>query len=194
MSLAKLAKLKMQEDGQALVERFCRANAMVVPRTVLVSRADWRFPSTCAYYREDVITICVDRCSSIGTAGRQWSYPGHVTDRTPYGVMAHELGHHVDRVRSEAKGAYGGDFSERMRAASGEPKLTSYCPNDWEWFAEMFRLFVTNPDLLRLVRPRTYELLRAHFEPVEERPWLRVLWDAPRRTIEAAAKKAGAVL
>ena len=82
-----------------------------------------------------------------------------------------------------------GDYSIKMRAEVDEPKLTNYCPNDAEWFAEMFRLFLTNPDLLRYLRPRTYAALRRDFEPPEKRSWATVLFQAPPRTLNAARKK-----
>ena len=87
------------------------------------------------------------------------------------------------------KRSYFGDYSVKLRAASGEPKLTSYCENDAEWFAEMFRLFVTNSDLLRLLRPKTWTLLRADFHPVITAPWAEVLQHAPTRTLRAAESK-----
>lgn len=183
-------KLEMLRSGVELMQEFCEANKLEVPGGVVIAKAEWRFPSTCAYYRKNVITICPDACASIGFGGRAWSYPGYAIDRTPYGVMQHELGHHADYVKSGAKGAYGGDFSEAMRNSAGEVKLTGYCPNDWEWFAEMFRLFVTNSDLLKVARPRTHALLRENFKPVIDKPWRKVLKDAPARTIEMAARKA----
>jgi hypothetical protein len=182
-------KLELLRSGVDLMAEFCAENKLRVPKGKVLSKAEWRFPSTCAYYRSSVITICPDACASIGTSGRAWSYPGYVIDRTPYGVMQHELGHHADHTLSYEKGAYGGDFSTKMRIAATEPKLTGYCPNDWEWFAEMFRLFVTNSDLLKAVRPRTYELIKEHFKPVIDKPWRKVLKDAPPRTIEMAARK-----
>lgn len=177
--------------GVGLAKAFCETNSLKLPSLEVVTPASWRFSSTCAYYRPETVTICVERCAHIGHGGQAWSYPGYVIDRTPYGVVQHELGHHVDYVRSETKGAYGGDFSVKMRQAADEPKLTNYCPNDWEWFAEMFRLFVTNSDLLRAVRPRTYALLRdTGLEPVVTEPWREILKAAPERTIEMAARKA----
>lgn len=185
-------KAEMLEAGIDNVESFCEFNGLRTPEIIKVKSSAWRFSSTCAYYRPENIHICVDKCSSIGTAGRQWSYPGHYTDRTPYGVMAHELGHHVDYIKSTVKGAYFGDFSVNLRAASKEPKLTSYCPNDAEWFAEMFRLFVTNSDLLMRMRPKTYDLIcEAGLRPVIAAPWHKVLKDAPQRTIDMVAKKLG---
>jgi hypothetical protein len=131
----------------------------------------------CAYYRDDVIYIWTRSCAGIGRAGRQWSYPGYSVDRTPYGVIAHELGHHVDR----AHGAGGGKFGRAWRKETGELPLTGYCPNDNEWFAEMFRLFVTNSDLLRALRPRTFALMSARWRPVITLPWRVVLSGAERQ-------------
>lgn len=183
-------KQAMLVRGIDLVEEFCELNDLAVPGVKTYTKEEWRFPSTCAYYRENRIHIAPSRCASIGHAARAWSYPGYVTDRTPYGVMAHELGHHVDFLRSSVRGAYGGSFSVGMRLLSKEPKLTSYCPNDWEWFAEMFRLFCTNPLLLELIRPKTHALmLEAGLKPVERRPWPVVLEGAPERTREMARRK-----
>lgn len=185
-----LVKMAMLSNGIGLVQAFCERNGLSVPALQLYSRAEWRYPSTCAYYRPETIHIAVDRCSHIGTANRAWSYPGYITDRTPYGVMAHELGHHVDHTLSKTKGSYGGNFSEDMRAESGEPRLTSYCPNDWEWFAEMFRLFATNPTLLQAVRPKTFTLMiTGGLRPVDPQPWREVLKDAPARTLAMAERK-----
>jgi hypothetical protein len=183
----------MFDRGVDLIESFCEYNGLRTPEVTVVDKASWCFDSTCAYYRAEKITICIERCAHVGTAARAWSCPGYVIDRTPYGVMAHELGHHVDYTQSVVKGAYGGDFSRDLRAWSGEPKLTNYCPNDWEWFAEMFRLFATNSDLLRAVRPKTHKLLlESGLKPVITKPWREVLEavKAPERTLEMAERKA----
>jgi hypothetical protein len=76
-----------------------------------------------------------------------------------------------------------------LRGQSGEAAITSYCPNDAEWFAEMFRVFVTNPDLLRLVRPRTHRELASQFKPVFDDTWRDRLREAPARTIAAVERK-----
>ncbi len=174
--------------GIALAERFCVLNGIQAPSVIVEPSAGWSF-GVCAYYRNAVTHICIERCASIGRAGPAWSYPGYVADRTPYGVIQHELGHHMDRAHSTRRGAYFGDFSVAMREWCKEPPITSYCPNDAEWFAEMFRLFATNPDLLRGIRPRTYGTLRALWEPAEPRTWREVLRDAPARTVAMAERK-----
>ena len=181
-------KQVMLDKGKELMHEFCEANALAPPHVAAHPRERWRVASACAYYRPTLISICPDRCSSIGAAGMAWSYPGYKIDRTPYGVVQHELGHPVDYLRSKVKGAYGGDFSVKLREITGEEKISGYCPNDWEWFAEIFRLYVTNSDLLRIMRPRTYAKLKDIYRPVVDAPWRVVLKSAPERTIEMAAR------
>lgn len=175
--------------GVDLLRAFCDINRMPLPAIQIVEPAQWMFGKVCAYYRPTYISMCVERTAHVGLCGQQWSYPGYVIDRTPYGVLAHELGHHADVTRSTARGAYFGDYSAKMRHATGEKSLTGYCPNDAEWFAEMFRLFATNPDLLRNLRPRAWEALRADFEPAITTHWRAVLDGAPARTVDMAAQK-----
>jgi hypothetical protein len=148
---------------------------------------------TCAFYRHHQTTIWIPACANIGYGGRAWSYPGYVIDRTPYGVLQHELGHAADLAKGIGRSGYYSNFSVNMRKAAQEDRITGYCPNDAEWFAEMFRLFVTNSDLLKKLRPRTYAALKEHFKPVIDKPWRKVLKDAPERTIAQAAKKIEAV-
>ena len=168
--------------------RFALLNDILPPAVNELAPYQWQF-SVCAYWRNDTISICLAKCANIGTAGRQWSYPGYSVDRTPYGVLQHELGHHVDVTRSKVKGAYYGDFSVALRGRSGEKELTSYCPNDAEWFAEMFRLYVTNPDLLRLLRPRPHREMASQFKPIFEDTWRDRMQNAPARTIAVIERK-----
>lgn len=183
-----MTKDQLLSSGIERVKAFCEANGLETPATKVYRGDEWRFDA-CGYYRPVGIHIAPSKCAHPGSAGMAWSWPGYVIDRTPYGVMAHELGHHVDHVRSGVKGAYGGDFSVQLRALTREDKITNYRPNDWEWFAEIFRLFVTNPDLLHALRPNTYAELRERFELVEMRPWTKVLETAPERTRTQAMKK-----
>lgn len=170
--------------GRALAKRWCEINGVVPPRIMVYSEGTSDF-KVCAYYRDAVIHIWPRACSIIGTNGRSWSYPGYCVDRTPYGVVAHELAHHVDL----AHGPAGGIIAHEWRQKTGEEPLTTYCPNDNEWFAEIFRLFVTNPDLLRQLRPKTYALLMDRWaRRAEEREWFKVLLDSPR-IVHAAQNK-----
>lgn len=182
-------KMSLLNQGVKLMELFCNANCISIPPVNVVPRADWPFSNHCAYYRPVKIEICVDRCANIGTAGRQWSYPGYSVDRTPYGVIQHELGHHVDVTLGGGRRGYTSDFSRTLRAQVNEAALTGYCPNDGEWFAEHFRLFVTNPSLLSAIRPRTFAAISHYLMPVIPLSWEQVLQDAPPRTLDVCRRK-----
>jgi hypothetical protein len=167
--------------GEILVKRWCNLNQVAPP---VIIEEDTSFFGTCAYYRNNVIHISVKRCAHIGTGGPAWSFPGYVIDRTPYGVLAHELGHHVDR----AHGAKSGTISAQLRRETGEDAITSYAANTNEWFAEIFRLFVTNPGLLAELRPLMYGALSEIWpHEAETREWKDVLTRERQRT--AAANK-----
>lgn len=181
-------KQTLLDDGSALMLVFCELNDIKIPK-IEVWTSGWWY-SACAYYRDDVINICLAKCAHIGKAGRAWSFPGYVVDRTPYGVIQHELGHHVDVIKGNNPDAYWSEYSKQMREETGEKKITNYCPNDAEWFAEIFRLFVTNPDLLKQMRPLTYDRLIADgFKPLYTDTWQQRLGIAPERTINAAANR-----
>lgn len=157
----------LAELGVQRIRNFCTRNNITCPSVEYVHKSDWLFDH-CAYYRPTYIRICLSMCAYPASelAVRNWNWPGCTTDRTPFGVLAHELGHHCDREASVVKGKYGGDFSMAVRHWSGEAPLTSYCPNDGEWFAEHFRLFVTNAALLEQLRPKTYKKIREVYTPV----------------------------
>lgn len=198
-----MSKAELFDRGVQLLRTFCNVNNLVEPPIIERPRQEWSFDA-CAFYRMTTIEvsgctlerprieICIPKCADIGTAGMQWSYPGYSVDRTPYGVLAHELGHHADVIKGGFGRGYMSMFSKDMRATVKEPPLTSYCPNDGEWFAEMFRLFVTNPDLLLALRPKTFTEICSHFTPVVPLTWEQVLSDAPERTKTACRRKVAA--
>jgi len=194
-------------EAVARAKRFCDINSVPFPAIRRLARTDRLFHlATCAYYRPNIgISIMVVKCATRGLGGRAWSWPAYVIDRTPFGVIQHELGHHVDHTRSDA--AKSRDdvqslFSWKMWNASREAPLTGYLGTDtqaptffMEWFAENFRLFVTNPDLIRCLRPRFFEAITAHLKPLLSHDWKGQLRShgAPDRIIEQATKKVAAV-
>jgi len=148
--------------------------------------------ATCGYYRNNAIHIGVPLCASMNP---MYSWAGYISDRTPYGVIQHELGHHVDQVMSGydvyKKKSVNGNFSDKIMALSGEKPITSYSPNTMEWFAEIFRLFVTNPDLLKMIRPKAHQaILDSGLVPVVEMSANSVLnqFHAPARVFERMDK------
>lgn len=195
----------LSEHGEDTMRRFCEINNLPVPEVRYLTKEDRHYHlGTCAFYRPHTISIAVDKCARNGYGGRAWSWPGYVIDRTPYGVFQHELGHHVDNHFFDASlmvnpASCYGLFSYRIYMESGAEKpLTGYLGTDkerqtfyMEWFAEIFRLFVTNPQLLEEVRPGAHKALRARLQPVHLVPWGTVLWShyAPERIVKMAEKK-----
>lgn len=175
-------KAQLLEDGISLMMHWCKLNN-VKPPTVAEYLGKPEFFNVCAYYRGGLISIWTNACSSIGMHGRLWSYPGYTVDRTPYGVIAHELGHHLDRAHGAAGGTYGREWRRRTRAKP----ISGYCDNDNEWFAEMFRVFVTNPELLKALRPTVFMRMEAAWpHRAETRGWREIL---DQRRIEVVEKR-----
>lgn len=98
------------------------------------------------------------------------------------------MGHVVDWWAGDGLLVYSTNIFAETEYPDSEP-ISGYCPNVQEWFAEMFRLFLTNPDLLRLLRPYVYRVLSADFRSVVKEPWDVVLASAPSRTVEAARNR-----
>jgi hypothetical protein len=85
---------------------------------------------------------------------------------------------------------YSGDYSRNLMKLSGEDPITSYAPNHAEWFAEIFRLFVTNHALLKLLRPKAYSLIVQKWKPISSPDWVEALGtDVPSRILLNLRKK-----
>jgi hypothetical protein len=200
-------KEKLYQDGLKLINEFCRINSIPIPEIIRLKKGDELYElATCAYYRHPTIRIMVEKCASPGMGGRLWSWPGYVIDRTPYGVLQHELAHHMDTLRSQdiLRNVNSPDlsFSETIHKESLEKPMTGYTTQGhsrpqkihWfmEWFAENFRVFVTNPDLCKRLRPKFYKaIVMRGIKPVIESNWLQTLekQNATQRIIEMAGKK-----
>lgn len=176
---------------KTLADSFCKMNNIPLMKVELVSKLDWSF-GACAYWRRGTCNICIAKCArpSGPNRSRNWNWPGSVTDRLPVGVVAHELGHHVDWHCGTKKNSYSSELSTKLMQEAKERPITSYAPNPSEWFAEMFRLFVTNPDLLRLLRPRTHKLFTERWQPVLVCDWKDALAaNAPDHIVSNLQKK-----
>lgn len=160
-----------------LIVDFADTNSIELPKLQLPSKNDriCRYVNTCGFYRNHIVTVAPELCAR---PNPMYSWPSYISDRTIYGVIPHEFGHYIDDLKSK-KSLY----SSHVYSKSREKAITSYAPNTQEWFAEMFRLFLTNPDLLKLIRPKTYEILSDDFQVVESRKFKSVLkeFDAPER-------------
>lgn len=178
--------------GRQRVITFCTKNRTPIPKMESVSKDKW-IVGACAYYRpKSGIRICLEECARPCSENqvRNWNWMGSTTDREPYGVLCHELGHHCDWLVGDKKWSYGSEYSSYVRFLSGEPAITSYCPNDSEWFAEIMRLFITNHALLELLRPKAYEIISERFEPVSNDDWVKELGsNVPQRILSNLKKK-----
>lgn len=185
-------KDEMFAAGVSLAEKFCAANSILMPTLRRLDPTERNYNiGTCAYYRPTTIHIMVEKCANRGFGGRAWSWPGYAIDRTPYGVVQHELGHHVDWLR--------GLFAKKIWDRSREKPLTGYLGTDKkpgtfesEWFAEHFRLFVTNPGLSKALRPRFYAaMIEQGIQPISREGWELALREtlAPDRIVDQARKK-----
>lgn len=196
-----LNKVDLVKAGIRRCEEFLNVNKISSLNLQVVPVHEWPF-DVCAFYRPysnndkknriPSISICLGHCAYPcgDVMSRAWSWPGNTTDRTPYGVMAHETAHHIDWEAGEIKHTYFSEYGINVMVKSGEPRLTNYCPNPSEWFAEMGRLFITNPALLKLLRPKTYAIIRERFKPVGFMDWQLELRDnVPERVVKACLNK-----
>lgn len=184
-------------QGLDLLFKFCATNRIPAPDIWRLGPHDRLYHlATCAYYRPTRICIMVKKCAHIGLSGMAWSCPGYKIDRTPYGVLQHELGHHIGWFFSEHYQVF---FERAICLFSNEKPLTGYLgtskgeeANEYykEWFAEHFRLFVTNPKLSQAIAPKFFAKLIEYVIPVEPRGWREVLvgHGAPERTLAMAER------
>lgn len=181
--------------GQERAEAFIKANGLPPMQVFPTDKKDW-VVGPCAYWRDSSCFICVEHCARPASGEndrRNWNWPGSVTDRTPYGVICHELGHHTDFHSSPQKdrGTYWGNASKEVFKASGEKAITSYEADDpHEWYAEMMRLFITNHALLYAIRPKTWDILCDMWKPVSDNDWETALGpDCPQRVLSIQEKR-----
>ena len=144
-------------------------------------------PGAKGFYRPTVVSYCsVNHSLPVKVPVRAWSFPGYKADVTPVGVIAHEVGHHVDHLTDLRKKFK----TEWESVVQQEPAVTSYEPHPGEAFAEALRLFITNPHLLRLGRPKRYAFITHTLQlmPLHDEPWHVVLFHAHERFHEVARK------
>lgn len=112
------------------------------------------------WYRDGHVFVNLPKCAKpvANPFANRRSYPGNKTDRTPVGVVAHETGHHVEwnlygRRLTPHHGEIWRALVKRTKAISG------YEPVPSESWAETLRLFILNPDLLRLAVKDRYDFV-----------------------------------
>jgi len=108
---------------------------------------------------------------------RSWSWPGYKVDRTPIGVVAHEVGHYIEDCLRRL-GRLTAEHSERWRdiLKANKKAVSGYEPVPSEAWAESMRLFILNPNLLSRGLPARYAFIESlGLIPGEKRGWKQVL-------------------
>jgi len=126
------------------------------------------------WYREGYVFVNLPRCAKpvANPFANRRSYPCNKTDRTPVGVVAHETGHHVEKVYVNKLAAVGylrwpapstswtTEIGSRWREIIKKSKtISGYEPVPSEAFAESMRLFILNPTLLEQAVPERYNFI-----------------------------------
>lgn len=177
------SKQMLMENGLKLIHEFCILNNIkdpIIELTTINSRA-------CGTYNGlKLIKVDLSKCAK---PSQSYSYPNLHSNRTPQGVVIHEFGHYLEN----ALGISWRTLS-KCREEINEKPVTSYAPNSQEWFAEVIRLFLTNPDLLKLGRPKTFVWLCEDLKliPINRGSYLEVLKefdaDIPDKLVNRAKK------
>lgn len=160
-------------------EAFLRANGLSVPAMVPLC-AD-RGLNGCYERDERRANVDVAKSRLPSTSGYAWSWTGYKADLTAPGILAHEVGHHIDFELRLAG-------SRSMIDCLDEPCISSYDESFElpyrralsERYAESVKLFVLNPDLLRSGRPLRYRALSMFLRPTVTLAWREVLCNSPR--------------
>lgn len=186
-------KLELFSLGVERIREFCEVNKLTIPEIKIVPKDRYEF-EPCAYYRPYCINVCLEKCAfpATETTYRNWNWPGNTVDREPFGVLCHELGHYIDYDFSEDKSSYYGNFSKDFHKYIEESCISTY-GNDsaHEWFAEMFRLYVTNSALLKKLKPKTYKKMKEYFVSVSNGNWRTEImsWKTPPLKIERSIER-----
>lgn len=184
-------KARLLDVGMLLARQWLHLNRLPYPDRVFLDREQANrarrkllLPHWFGSYQRpweggwSAIALDLKKCRpATRVPGFSWSYPGFKADLTPLGVFCHETGHHVDYT-------FDPDGISRLRpwrdVVDSEEDVSGYEPNYCESFAEALRLFITNPDLLRVGRPERWEYLTSGLGlmPLHTHTWRRVLQKA----------------
>ena len=204
-----MTKLELYKEGVRRAIRFCNRNHLSLPQfwtydqaisgnhrdAKLLAKLRRVAPvvgaQTGLYRPEDggyvFVNVAVTAWPAIQPGMRRWRWPGYKVDRTAMGVVAHELGHHVEELLRQDKLPHchmnnlsAGAEWRRLISEEGKKRVTSYEPVPSEAFAETMRLFILNPRLLMFGVPARYEFIVQvlGLKPSEKREWTAVLNNA----------------
>lgn len=175
--------------AQAYADEFLEMNGLPLPSKVITTYKPGRGRKESRHgwydYGDQCLFVNLKKSRvPVKSPGFQWSYTGFKSDLTGPGILAHEVGHHVDNLLKVCKK----HKRELIHIRRVEHKLSGYEPNIAEQFAEMMRLFILNPTLLREGRPGRWAFLTKVLElrPPHKVAWQAILQNANLRIIESA--------
>lgn len=165
---------KLQESlyNKAIIDiqKFCKKNRIKMPKVCIADVTSKRHKRWCGYYAwgEDTITVIPKACiPPAKTPGWTWHYPRYFTDLSVYGVICHEFGHYL-----HFKKLHKYDKVDQPDFDSEKP-LSNCEYNYIEAIAEMIKLFIVNPDLLRRANPERYRFMTeiCKLKPITTQNW-----------------------
>lgn len=169
------------EKAIFISKEFYKKNKLALPKEYRI--ADFNHFGLYEYYPKR-ISINVKRTRvPVKTPGFSYSFTGHKSDVTVAGVVCHETGHHVENMLG-----YNKCLEKLAEIKRKESQVTSYEPNIHETFAEMMRLFILNPDLLKKGRPMRYKFITKTLglKPLHKKRWKSILHNAHPKIVKAA--------
>jgi hypothetical protein len=195
------------KDSVTLIKEFCNVNDIPYPKLDLRDNNIGTFGTF--NHKTNLITLYPRNAKTpVKVPGYKWSYTGYKADCTLPGVFAHEFGHYLDSYLAtkmfNQKSAYTSLDKTMQFILDYEKPVSGYIDRFTnkrakmsEAFAEVMKLFILNPDLLKQGRPKSYEMIISlGIVPVVTEEWTEILKNAHPKLISAAnswikAKKAG---
>lgn len=150
----KLTPQQFLDKGVEIIEDFVSKNPRFRLRDIKLHNINF----SCGFYepKDGSLHIDLKRTGRLGFGGMAWSWPGYKIDRTPFGVIVHEFGHHCDYTFSPGGWTFARSAELRaLKRGFPKEKVSGYEPNLGEVFAESFRVYATNPALLRAGAPHS---------------------------------------
>ena len=169
-----LSKRDILNKAIDLVDDFSRVNR-IMPYRLKESRYPYArniFQVKGMFVSPNVIYVNLDKCAIPGSGTRmRFSFPGYKVDATPFGVLCHEFGHYISWLKNGIGRSY-----EWELIVNNSRRISGYEPNSEESFAESFRLFLTNSDMLKRGSGARYEfMLKLGLKPVVKDNFIKVL-------------------
>lgn len=167
-------KLENFNYGMELCRRFMRLNSFPMPKEIIFCEDPASNQPNGIYYpNSEQIIIYKRNCKKpVANPGFYWSFTGSKCDLTPAGILAHEMGHHIDKLLN----------SISLKVISVSKKYNNI---KRELFAEYLGRFITNPDLVKRVMPNVYNIFaqKLCLIPAIVDDWRTVLQNAHEKII-----------